>query len=469
MGTAQYELHNVGYVEEDVYGTTPSSPTYSELWHNSSSVEGKRATFQSRRKLGNRQRPLPRLGKKMSEGNIDSELAFSAFDDWLEALMNGRFPVSAFAEVAGITIAAVASSQEFTDSGSGFTNIAIGDWVIVAGMVAANNNGVFRVTASASGAITVDNGTTLTDESAGASATVNQELRLEAGSDQINAFTEISASLEAVASGQHFLDAGSGMGNVAIGDWIVVAGQAAANNNGIFQVVTAAAGDITVEGGTTLTDEGPTASCTINQKTKRSFSLVGKYADQDIFHVFKGIMPKSGQFNIVPDDISKVSLGLLGSDFDAAGSDPGALTSPGSYAPFDALSGTFTEDGAAASCITNLSLTVENNNALGDKCLGTTVATEQFQGGFDVTGTIRFYFSSNAHVTKFWNETTLALVFTLSDPDGNSYKFALPYCKLTELDLKKGESDIEAEEGYNLTAGEDPDTGVTMYIVKTAA
>ena len=51
--TAEYELHNVGYIEEDVYGTLPTSPTFTELWHNSSSVEGKRAVFQSRRKLGN--------------------------------------------------------------------------------------------------------------------------------------------------------------------------------------------------------------------------------------------------------------------------------------------------------------------------------------------------------------------------------------------------------------------------------
>ena len=177
---------------------------------------------------------------------------------------------------------------------------------------------------------------------------------------------------------------------------------------------------------------------------------------------------KSGAFTIVPDDVSKVSFSVLGSDFDPSGTNPASVASPGSYESFDALSGTFTEDDAAV-CITNLSFSVENNNKLADKCLGTTVAGEQFQGGIDIAGTIRFYFKDNTHIAKFWAETTMGFVFTLSDPDGNSYTFGLPYCKLTELDLAKGEGDIEAEEGYNLTAGEHPTTGSIFYVIKDAA
>ncbi|RLE28262.1 MAG: hypothetical protein DRJ65_00095 [Acidobacteria bacterium] len=466
---AQFELHDIGYVEEDAYGVTPANPTWLELWHNASSLVPKRTTLQSRRKLGNRQRPLPRLGKKRVDGNIDSELAFAAFDDWLEALFGGRFPSSAFTQVAGITLAAVASSQTITDSGSGLTDVEVGDWIIVAGFAAANNNGVFHVSAAAAGAITVEYGTTLTDESAGASVTVDQQLRLEAGSDGNEGFTDISGTtIAAVAGTQTITDSGSGFGDVEVGDWVVVAGFAASNNNGIFEVTAAAAGVITVASGSTLTDESATPTITITQKLDRSFSVIGRYKDQAIYHLFKGVMTKTGTFTVVPDDISKVSLGLLGADFDKDATAPSGLTSPGVYEPFDALSGSFTEDGSAV-CMTNLALTVENNNGLADKCLGTTVAGEQFRGGFDISGTIKFYFKDNTHITKFWEESAIAIVFTLSDPDGNQYTFGLPSCKLTELDLPKGESDVEAEEGYNLTAGEDPITGVTVYLIKTAA
>lgn len=385
---AQFELHDAAYCVETTYGTLPGSPTWKKLWHNGLALQPVRETLQSKRKLGDRTSPLPRLGKKSCAGSMDSELAYVAFDDFLEALFNGTFP-TAFTAVSGTTIAAVAASQTITDSGSGFGSVSAGDWVTISGFTNSANNGTFKVTAASAGSLTLAYGSTsLVDEAAGATVSVSQQIRMEA----------------------------------------------------------------------------------LSSSTPKSFCVQGRYTDlSSVEHLFKGVMVKSATFNVVPKDITKVSFQLLGNDFDKAPTALSSIGTHGDYEAFDALSGTFTEADTATTKMTNLTMTVENNNSLADKALGLLVAEEQFQGHLSISGSVRFYFTGNSLVTKFWDETETSLEFSVSDPDGNDMTFGLPSVKLTDMDLKKGESDIEAEVGFNFTAGIDPTTGVIAYVIKTPA
>jgi hypothetical protein len=467
MTIALWELHDASYVEEHAYGTTPSSPSMKSLWHNTISLEPKRDTLRSERRLGDRTRALSRLGFKRCEGNADCELTAGNHDDLLEALFFGRFVTTLFTQISESTISAVASGQTIDDSGSNLGDIEVGDWIIVAGFSAGNNNGVFHVSAASAGSITVEWGSTLTDEGP-TTVTIDQQNRLEANNQwpTEGPFTDITAdTIAAVNSSSQFTDSGSGFGDIAIGDWVVTSQFSNAANNGIFEVTDAAAGYIEVDG--TLTDESAGTDRTVKQKIYRSYTVEGRYVDQSLYHRFLGIMVKNGNFNLTPENIVTCSFGLLGNDFDpqttSLDTTP-TVPSSASLEPFDCLGGTFTEGGTATQKMTSFQLTVENNNNL-PKALGIDTALEQSVGAIDMTGTIGFYLTSNALISKFYDETITEIEVTLQDPDANTYTLGFPYVKIMDVDLKKS-GDIEAMVNFTLEIGKDPTTGVMAYIVK---
>lgn len=179
--TAVMELYGVSYVKETTAGETPSSPTMLELVQNSFTVRPERAKMESGRRLGDAQVVYNRLGRKRVAGDCELELSYVDQDDMLESLFGATFP-TAFSEVSAATISFDLDTQTISDSNSGFGSVSAGDWIIVAGATNAANNGVFYVTTASSAALVVAMGaTTLVTESAGASVTVNQELRIENG------------------------------------------------------------------------------------------------------------------------------------------------------------------------------------------------------------------------------------------------------------------------------------------------
>jgi hypothetical protein len=465
MEIAQWELHDVSFVEEAFYGETPASPSMKSFWHNSISLEPKRDTLRSERRLGNRGRPLSRLGFKRCEGSAEVELCYSNFDEFLEALLMGRFP-TAFTQISD-TCSIVAATGVVTDddSGSAFANVEVGDWVTMAGWVNAGNNGTFQVTAKPDDDnITFANDVaSFTNESAVAT-TFDQQERLEDRSEWEIPFTTLTGITYSAANADNsFNDSGSGFGDIEVGDWIAVKGFTTAANNGIFQVVTAAAGKITVSGGT-LQDEAAGDTVTIDQKIYRSFTFEGRYQDISAFHQFPGVMIKSGAFTLNPDNIVMVNFGLLGANFVPDTTQLGAPAAQGDYEPFDCLGGTYTEGGTATTRMTAFDCTVENNNNI-PKALGQTVSTEQTLGAFETTGSVSFYLTDNTLISKFWNETITSLEVTLQDPDGNDYIIGFPYVKIMDVDLKKS-GDIEAVVGFSFEAGEHPTTGCQIYIIR---
>lgn len=76
---------------------------------------------------------------------------------------------------AQTTIAFEDADNKITDSGSGFVTggIKVGEMILVLGAAAANNNGVFKVTAVSAGELTLD-GTAITDAGAGATVSIHR-------------------------------------------------------------------------------------------------------------------------------------------------------------------------------------------------------------------------------------------------------------------------------------------------------
>jgi len=108
-------------------------------------------------------------------GDLNFELIYSDYDALFKGLMRNVFTT---ATVTDTSISFDAASQQVRDSGSGFT-VAAGftyyTWVQISGAYNEENNGIFRVTVRADGALTLANGSnTVVDESAGETITVTE-------------------------------------------------------------------------------------------------------------------------------------------------------------------------------------------------------------------------------------------------------------------------------------------------------
>jgi hypothetical protein len=89
MAFAQGSRHGIAYVAETVYGVTPTTPTMKELRNNSGGLVITKDTFQSQEIRSDRQISDFRHGTRQGAGNIDFELSYGAFDDFLESALQG--------------------------------------------------------------------------------------------------------------------------------------------------------------------------------------------------------------------------------------------------------------------------------------------------------------------------------------------------------------------------------------------
>lgn len=188
MTKASANRTGIRYVEESTWGTTPATPTLTELRYTGEGVNFDIETTTSNEIRSDRMTSDLVQTNQSTGGNIDFELSFDAFDDFIEAAMFNEFG-SAVGINGEVTISFDNASSEIRDSANGFGNVVVGQWVYVAGATNAGNNGYFRVTAVDGGGadITVDG--TLTDEAASASVTIT-------GQRLINGVTAKFFSLE---------------------------------------------------------------------------------------------------------------------------------------------------------------------------------------------------------------------------------------------------------------------------------
>jgi hypothetical protein len=94
--------------------------------------------------------------------------------------------------VSGTGISASASDNSFNDTGNGFGNLAVGQWIKVSGFTGAGataNNKFFKIVSKTAGKIVVTGGT-LVDDAAGETVTIKQ------GSSAFNGTTKTSFNIE---------------------------------------------------------------------------------------------------------------------------------------------------------------------------------------------------------------------------------------------------------------------------------
>lgn len=91
MTIATGSRHSMAYVAETVYGTPPATPVFKPIRHTGTTLGLSKDSIQSEEIRADRQISDLRHGNKSSAGDVNTELSYGSFDDFLEAAMGGTW------------------------------------------------------------------------------------------------------------------------------------------------------------------------------------------------------------------------------------------------------------------------------------------------------------------------------------------------------------------------------------------
>ncbi len=144
MTIANGSQHQMAYIAESTFGTTPSTPTFKILRHNSSTLGLEKGLATSDELRSDRQIVDQRHGQESNPGEIVTDMIYGAHDDFIEAVLGGTWTT----EIDSTAITANAADGSFTRTAGDFTSdgFAQYDVVTASGYAAAGNTGRFLVT-----------------------------------------------------------------------------------------------------------------------------------------------------------------------------------------------------------------------------------------------------------------------------------------------------------------------------------
>lgn len=284
-------------------------------------------------------------------------------------------------------------------------------------------------------------------------------------------------TIAAVASGNKFTDSGNGFGSLDVGQWIKVSGFSNAANNGFFKLVSVAAGEIVVSGGT-LEDESATPSVTITQggqivngTTKTSFNIERTFSDlSGELSLFTGMMVDTLSLNAALNAMITGSVGFIGSREESLAASGG--TGYDAAATGEVMNGvddiTGLLENAVAVNAQSLGVNLANNLRAREK-LGNLGAFDMGTGTVNVTGTLEAYFESATMFDKYLNYTATRLSLVLLDGAGNAYVIDLPNVRFTDGSREAGAQNQDVLANLSFQAFRHATEDVTIRIARFPA
>ena len=113
----------------------------------------------------------------------------------------------------------------------------------------------------------------------------------------------------------------------------------------------------------------------------------------------------------------------------------------------------------------SLTIDIKNNMRMLD-AIGSTGPREINAGSFDVTGNLEIYFQNSTVYTRIINDTAFAMSITVTDDNGDYYKFTLPRIKLETAEITAGGLDQDMVVNCTYRAVYDTVTLATIAIEK---
>lgn len=183
MTEAISDMVILAYLEESVFGVKETGSNLQYLRHTGETLKANLGVVQSAEITGDRQLAGIKKTSQSVGGDMNYELSYGTYDDFLRALLmyGAAWKAAETPIVAQITISASDVDNSFNDSGNGLGTLDVGEWVYVTGMTETANSGFFRLESVAAGKIVVSGGTLVT-EIAGDSVSITQLSSITNGS-----------------------------------------------------------------------------------------------------------------------------------------------------------------------------------------------------------------------------------------------------------------------------------------------
>jgi len=270
-------------------------------------------------------------------------------------------------------------------------------------------------------------------------------------------------------------------GGIKIGDVIQLSGGSLAVGNVAKNIVVVGVTATVITGnvlltGSTLTAEGPIASCTVTVMGKKSWvptsGHTNDYYGMEEWYAGNSKSRLYNDLQIAQLDVQMPATGNVTSNFNIVGlgdCDKGGsqiLTTPAA-APttevFGAVAGAVYVAGVRYGTITSLNLTINGNVAPGEATIGSNTISDVQRGRVVVTGSFSALFDSETLAAPFDNETITSLIVVLADSRtaaANTMGFVMSSVKLSSTDNDDGEKQIVGT--YNFTASYNGSGGASL-------
>jgi len=436
----------VAIVEEATFGVIPATPRFELLRVTGESLSYTPKTVTSDELRADRQVvDLIRVGFEtagdlpieMSYGMPDRLMEGAACSDWVQTPTRDNDGTAS----SNITTVAVSGVFNYVApvAGNEFKTgvFAVGQLVRTTGFSNAGNNGLGRVTATTATQVTLNGITSVVDAAPATTA------RLKVVGIEAPAATNIAATVTGLAVGSSGAITGTGIDFLACGlvagMWFKASGFTIdTDNNGWYRALSVAA--TRIECDIVPTGFGADAATGVqvrlwlgdyirNGTTKKSYTAEIQYQDLTVpeFEYYRGMRVANHTVNGESQSIVKGGFSLMGASVDnyttrnnsvAVGTDRPAPTN-------DVLNtsdnvGALFENGvavAAPNSVMMASLTIDNTLRRRN-AIGSAYSIDIGLGRCMVTGTLKFYYGSNAILNRIRTGTASSYMQRFTDPTG---------------------------------------------------
>lgn len=288
----------------------------------------------------------------------------------------------------------------------------------------------------------------------------------------LTAVAKTASTIAATADG--FTDSGNGFitGNLVAGAWVRVkgfTGTPGASVNGLYQILTVAAGSITTLPAPPVTKAAGdsvtiTGQCCRNGNDFQSFYFQRKYA-ADKWMQYPGVWPTGGDVSGAVGSFFNASLNFLAKDqlnvtVDAS---TGAQVLAGTSPVIDTVSG-------FASCyrgstlltagIQKLDLKWAGQSAAAQIAMGSAAAQGMRKGLLEVSGSIDLYFKSFDQYEEYKAETASMFSFAACDLTGAGFVFTLTNGTLMDPKIVAGGPNQDVMATFNVEGNPSATSGM---------
>jgi hypothetical protein len=436
---------SLAYVAEVTKGTTPASPTFKGLRHTSDSFAQTPTHVTSNEIRSDRQVTDQIMTDLATAGSVGIELSFAAYDDFLEAALQGTWSNNPVIIVATLDTEISDVATSIVTVASGGAAFKTGMLVALSGFTTPANNKLATVVSSTATTVTFAAATFAAEA---APIPVGATMR-------VVGMQGAAGDIVATANGLTSTTIDFTTLGLSLGEWVkfggdVAAGQfATAVNNSWARVSTVAAHAVTFDvlpaGWTTDAGTGKTIQIfsgdfLTNGVTQRGFTF--ERQQQDIttptYELFRGCEIDTLSLALKSAAIITGSVGVIGlagtvaTARSAGATDVAAPTYPVLNAAANV--GRLMEGGAivANSPIESLNIDLKNNLAR-ETGVGTLGSINTRNGEIGLTGALSAYFNDPNLLNKVLGDTPTSLMTRTGRSDGNreSLVFDIPQAKLT--------------------------------------